>query len=75
MGHETLRVDESPAGHPPDTARPADTPDGLAVRLSQLEMAYEALLALVRGYERERAEIRDRVARLLVLLAGLHLTD
>jgi uncharacterized coiled-coil DUF342 family protein len=38
---------------------------GLAARLASVEQAYDELLARVRGYERERAEIRSRLERIL----------
>jgi hypothetical protein len=37
----------------------------LAARLASVEQAYDELLARVRSYERERAEIRSRLERIL----------
>jgi hypothetical protein len=42
--------------------------EGLARRLASLECAYEELLAKLRRYESERAEIRSRLARILSLV-------
>ena len=40
----------------------------LAARLQLLERAYEELLERVRRYERERVELKGRVARILAAL-------
>jgi hypothetical protein len=37
----------------------------LEARLASMERAYEELLQRVHGYERERAELRRRIARIL----------
>jgi chromosome segregation ATPase len=42
--------------------------EGLAARLASLECAYQELLARLRRYESERAEIRSRVERILKLI-------
>lgn len=39
--------------------------DALAARLATVERAYGELLERVRFYERERAELRDRLQQLL----------
>jgi multidrug efflux pump subunit AcrA (membrane-fusion protein) len=40
--------------------------DSVAVRLATVERAYDELLVRVRQYERERAEIRSRLERILI---------
>lgn len=42
--------------------------EALATRLASLECAYGELLARLRRYESERAEIRSRVERILALM-------
>ena len=44
---------------------PESADEALSVRLEQVERAYRELLERVQGYERERAEIRRRLERLL----------
>ena len=74
MSRETLRVHDDAVLEPASSeTAPDQRPGALAARLSELQIAYEALLALVRGYELERAEIRDRLARLLTLLGTIHI--
>lgn len=69
MSRETL---EALAGRL-DTSRgrgadPEGDQTALAARLAHLEQAYGELLDRVRRYERERAEIRDRLKRILAWL-------
>jgi hypothetical protein len=52
MGRETLEV--------------SDERDSLKAQLARVERAYDDLLGLVRRYERERAEIKDRLRRILL---------
>jgi hypothetical protein len=73
MSRETVRVPDDPLPPASSEAAPDQRPGALVARLSELQTAYEALLALVRGYELERAEIRDRLARLLALLGTMHI--
>ena len=53
-------------------ARPGGStqPNGLASRLGRLERAYAELLERVHRYERERVEIRNRLARILERLGS-----
>lgn len=44
--------------------------DALAARLATVERAYGELQERVRAYERERAEIRGRLKRLLARIAA-----
>lgn len=44
--------------------------EALAERLAAVEQAYEDVLQRVRRYERERAEIRARLQRILVRIGG-----
>jgi len=48
--------------------RGAGDGETLAARVASLECAYEELLAKLRRYESERAEIRSRLARILSLV-------
>jgi len=50
-------------GHTPAQSTPE--PEPIAARLASVERAYDELLARVRDYERERAEIRSRLERIL----------
>jgi len=45
----------------------------LALRLASVERAYEELLQRVRRYERERAEIKDRLGRILTRIGSASL--
>jgi len=45
--------------------------EALAARLAGLELAYENLLERVQRYERERAEIRARLERLLASMPAV----
>ena len=73
MSRETLRVHDESLSEPASNEAAPDQRQGtLAARFSELQGAYEALLVLVKGYELERAEIRDRLARLLALLGTIH---
>jgi hypothetical protein len=54
MSAETVEVLKEPADEDP-----------LVARLATVERAYEDLLQRVRRYERERAEIRARLERIL----------
>ena len=58
MSHETLELLD-PEGR-----------DALTARLATVERAYEDLLQRVRRYERERAEIRARLERILARIAS-----
>jgi uncharacterized protein involved in exopolysaccharide biosynthesis len=49
----------------PDTLEVSEDRDALAARLATVERAYGELLERVRRFERERAEIRRRLQRLL----------
>ena len=51
---------------------PADE-EPLLARCARLERAYDDLLQRVRRYERERAELRARLERLLAVLALVEL--
>jgi len=53
------------AGMTPETLEVLEERDALAARLATVERAYDELLARVRFYERERAELRDRLQQLL----------
>lgn len=61
MGRDTLEVQSFLTRH---EAEDGDR-EALAARLKSVERAYEELLQRVRRYERERAEIRARIERLL----------
>lgn len=47
----------------------------VSARLERVERAYRELLERVQGFERERAEIRGRLERLLVRLGTCELRD
>ena len=66
MSRETSQAfrDRLHAGHAPAQARLES--DSVAVRLATVERAYDELLARVQEYERERAEIRSRLERILI---------
>ena len=49
--------------------------EALSTRLERLERAYRELLERVQGYERERAEIRRRLERLLDRLGAREVRD
>jgi predicted nuclease with TOPRIM domain len=57
---------EMPKEHPADE-------EPLVARCARLERAYDDLMQRLRRYERERAEIRARLERLLALIAVLDL--
>jgi uncharacterized coiled-coil DUF342 family protein len=64
MRPETVEMlKEAPAGEEP-----------LVARCASLERAYDDLLQRIRRYERERAEIRARLERLLALIAVIDLS-
>lgn len=72
MGRETVEVHDGRRGSVP--ARGADAPpepEALAARLKSVQHAYEQLLERVRGYERERCEIRSRLERLIARMGRL----
>ena len=71
MTRETLQAEEAAPEAVTDEPRPAEAAGTLATRLFELERAYEDLQGLVQRYERERAEIRERIARLLSSLGAL----
>jgi predicted nucleic acid-binding Zn-ribbon protein len=60
MSHEPIRALEVPAER-----------EDAEARLIALERAYEDLLQRVRRYERERAEIRARVERILARIGTI----
>jgi len=62
MGRETIGLLEEPCPSEGDT---------LAARLANLERAYATLLERVRGYERERSEIKRRLERILSRIGTL----
>ena len=67
-----------PRGMRPETVemlkeQPADE-EPLVARCAKLERAYDDLVQRVRRYERERAEIRARLERLLALIAVIDLS-
>jgi hypothetical protein len=49
--------------------------EALAARLATLERAYADLLQRVRRYERERAEIKARLERILARIGGRDASD
>jgi hypothetical protein len=61
MGRDTLEVQSFLSRHEADEGER----EVLAARLASVERAYEELLQRVRRYERERAEMRARIERLL----------
>jgi uncharacterized protein YhaN len=61
MGRDTLEVQSFLTSDDVE----AGERETLAARLASVERAYEELLQRVRRYERERAEVRARVERLL----------
>lgn len=61
MGRDTLEVQSFLSRHEAEVGER----EALAARLKSVERAYEELLQRVRRYERERAEIRARIERLL----------
>jgi uncharacterized protein (UPF0335 family) len=50
---------------PLETYDPPSEGETLEAKLAAVERAYESLLERVRRYERERAEIRTRIERIL----------
>ena len=50
---------------PLETYEPPSEAESLEAKLAAMERAYESLLERVRRYERERADIRTRLERIL----------
>jgi hypothetical protein len=72
MSRETLQgLEERPDAFLDRQEQRGDDRQSLAARLVSVERAYEAVVARLRGYERERREIRLRLERLFARLDRL----
>ena len=75
MSRDTLAAVDDRADISADGDREGMPRDALIQRLADVERAYGELLQRVRRYERERAEIRQRLSGILAELDGADLLD